>query len=58
MTVHAGSTISYQCYFDNPTDDTFVYGPSADTNEMCILHGMYWPRLDPATEFCFAAPAK
>ncbi len=30
-----------------------VYGPSAATNEMCFLHGLYWPRVDPASEFCF-----
>jgi hypothetical protein len=52
-TVHIGSHITFSCDFDNPTNSTFTYGPSADTNEMCILHGMYWPRADPLTEFCF-----
>ena len=33
---------------------TVVAGQSASTNEMCILHGMYWPRIDPATEECFS----
>jgi len=51
-TIHAGSHIVFSCDFDNPTNQKFVYGPSAVTNEMCILHGMYWPRADPATEFC------
>jgi hypothetical protein len=26
------------------TPNTIVQGQSAATNEMCILHGMYWPR--------------
>jgi hypothetical protein len=54
VVVHAGSTITYSCTYDNPTPDTFVQGQSARTNEMCILHGMYWPRLDSVTELCFA----
>lgn len=53
-TIHVGSHITFSCDYDNSTSKTFVYGPSAATNEMCILHGMYWPRADPATEFCFA----
>lgn len=53
-TIHAGSHITFACDFDNPTTSAFAFGPSADTNEMCILHGMYWPRVDPVTEFCLA----
>ena len=53
-TIHAGSHIVFSCDYDNSTSQKFTYGPSALTNEMCILHGMYWPRADPATEFCLA----
>jgi hypothetical protein len=53
-TIHAGAHITFACDYDNSTTSSFVYGPSADTNEMCILHGMYWPRVDPVTEFCLA----
>jgi hypothetical protein len=52
VTVHGGSTITYTCRFHNGTATTIVQGPSAATNEMCILHGMYWPRQDPLTELC------
>jgi hypothetical protein len=31
-----------------------VQGQSAATNEMCILHGMYWPRQDVVAEFCLS----
>ena len=50
--VHAGQHITFSCDFDNPTSSALVYGPSAETNEMCILHGMYWPRVDTLTEEC------
>jgi hypothetical protein len=42
--LHVGATITYQCDFKNDTPNTIVQGQSAATNEMCILHGMYWPR--------------
>ncbi len=54
VTVHAGSIITYSCTYDNPSDETFVQGQSAATNEMCILDGMYWPRQDTATELCLS----
>jgi hypothetical protein len=51
-TLAAGSTIEYSCTFNNTTARTIVAGQSAEINEMCILHGMYWPRVDSATERC------
>ncbi len=51
-TLRAGSTIEYSCTYNNTTSQTIVAGQSAATNEMCILHGMYWPRTDSATERC------
>jgi hypothetical protein len=53
VTVPAGSAITYSCTYENPSDKTIVQGLSASTNEMCILHGMYWPRADQRTEECF-----
>jgi hypothetical protein len=52
VTVHAGSSITYACDYHNATDDKIVAGQSAQTNEMCILHGMYWPRASGMTELC------
>jgi hypothetical protein len=52
VTLHAGATVTYECDFSNDTAETVVQGPSAETNEMCILHGMYWPRQDPSVELC------
>jgi hypothetical protein len=45
ITLHAGSHITFSCDMTNETDNTITFGNSAETNEMCILHGMYWPRM-------------
>ena len=52
ITVHAGSSITYACTYENRTEMAIKQGLSAVTNEMCILHGMYWPRVDQRTEQC------
>lgn len=54
VTLHAGSTITYSCTYENMTSQTIVQGESARTNEMCILHGMYWPRMESASELCLS----
>jgi hypothetical protein len=50
--LHGGTHISFGCDFKNDTDMTFKFGQSAETNEMCILHGMYWPRMPRESEQC------
>jgi hypothetical protein len=50
--LHAGSNLMISCTYRNTTSQTFRFGLSAATAEMCLLHGMYWPRLDSATERC------
>jgi len=52
ITLHAGSKLTIACTYHNTTSRSFVFGQSAATGEMCLLHGMYWPRLDGATERC------
>jgi hypothetical protein len=52
ITIKSGSTITFSCDFNNDTDKTITYGDSAQTNEMCIFHGMYWPRMPTAAESC------
>jgi hypothetical protein len=54
VVLHANSHITFSCDFQNDTDQTFTFGQSAATNEMCILHGMYWPRMTSSMgEQCF-----
>jgi hypothetical protein len=54
VTLHAGSNLSFSCNYHNTTPQTFGFGQSAATAEMCLLHGMYWPRLDGKTEQCLS----
>lgn len=41
--VPAGSSISWRCEIQNETSQTITFGESADTNEMCVLTGYYYP---------------
>jgi hypothetical protein len=50
--LHAGSHITFSCEYQNDSDNTFIFGNSAATNEMCILHGMYFPRMSSFSEQC------
>ena len=45
ITIHAGKKITFSCDYENNTDRILTFGESAVTNEMCLLHGMYWPRM-------------
>jgi len=57
VVLHAGTRIRFACDFQNDTDKTFRFGQSAEANEMCILHGMYWPRMPRAAEQCLGGMA-
>ncbi len=46
LQVTAGQQITWSCTFNNMTDTTLVFGESAQTNEMCILSGQYYPVPD------------
>jgi hypothetical protein len=50
--LRAGTSITYTCEYENDSDTFYRFGESAEHNEMCILHGMYWPRTATATENC------
>jgi hypothetical protein len=50
--LHEGTHISFSCTYENPNDGVYTFGNSAKENEMCILHGMYWPRMSPVYEQC------
>jgi Copper type II ascorbate-dependent monooxygenase, C-terminal domain len=50
--IAAGSSISYRCDYQNTDPATVVAGTSAETDEMCMFVGMYWPRQSADAEFC------
>jgi len=37
------STLTYQCEYSNPNNRTIVTGNNADTDEMCMVVGYYFP---------------
>jgi hypothetical protein len=47
-----GETITFRCEYDNPTSSPLFFGEKAETNEMCILSGRYFPAPDGATLGC------
>lgn len=57
MQIKAGSLIRFECDYDN-TSGTQAYfaGQSAQTNEMCMFNGVYYPDLGQMANFCFDSP--
>lgn len=52
--IAAGSTIEFECGYRNTDGRVIIEGPSAETDEMCVFVGGYWPRLPPSAELCLA----
>jgi hypothetical protein len=44
----AGTTITWSCTINNDTGGTLVFGESAQTDEMCIFNGQYYPAVSDA----------
>jgi hypothetical protein len=51
MAVKMGDPISWACTYDNMTNNTFTFGNSAATNEMCIFAAGYYPSVSGETIF-------
>jgi hypothetical protein len=41
--VPGGSKITVSCTYNNPSSTTYIFGESADLNEMCIYSGVFYP---------------
>ena len=57
MAFAAGSRVDYSCDYTDTTGTAVMEGPSKTSNEMCMLIGAYWPRMDFGHELC-AAPGE
>jgi Copper type II ascorbate-dependent monooxygenase, C-terminal domain len=44
MDVAKGSIVTWSCTYNNMTGKTLTFGESANTNEMCILAGVAYPK--------------
>lgn len=53
MALPAGTTIRYECDYENPKGDRpVVQGISAEEDEMCMLSAFYYPAMAPEDEAC------
>jgi hypothetical protein len=52
MPIEAGSLIRYRCDYDNGGEQRLVQGLSAETDEMCMFGGFYYPAMEPDDEIC------
>ena len=44
-------SLTWQCTYDNTGSNGVVSGPSAQTNEMCMATGYYFPATGPKFEY-------
>lgn len=53
MSIAAGSRIRFGCGYDNSGGTSeYFQGQSADTDEMCMFIGTYYPEMSAADDFC------
>ena len=45
LTFQKGEGLRFVCTYDNPTGDYVRFGDSAETDEMCIIWGYYYPSI-------------
>jgi hypothetical protein len=50
--VAADQVVELECDYKNDSDDWYYQGPSGPNDEMCLLLGSYYPRMDRAGELC------
>ena len=43
----AGQGLRWECYWENPNDVDYPFGPFTDTNEHCNLFAFYYPTTSP-----------
>lgn len=43
----AGQGLEWECYWENPNDVEYVFGPFTDLNEHCNLFAFYYPTASP-----------
>jgi hypothetical protein len=43
LPIEAGHGLDWECYWENPNDVDYKFGPFTDTNEHCNLFGFYYP---------------
>ncbi|MGZ3417765.1 MAG: monooxygenase [Polyangiales bacterium] len=52
LEVHAGTRVRFECQYKNDTDQPFVQGQSALTDEMCMFTALYYPEMSVEENQC------
>ena len=47
LPIEAGHGLEWECYWENPNDVEYKFGPFTDTNEHCNLFAFYYPTATP-----------
>ncbi|MFI5299440.1 MAG: hypothetical protein ACHREM_15215 [Polyangiales bacterium] len=53
LAVPQGSSFHFRCDYQNPNNQTYYQGQSANTNEMCMLTALFYPDNPDDNGFCF-----
>jgi hypothetical protein len=54
MPIAGGSRIRFECDYDNSSGTVdYFSGQSAQTNEMCMFIGTYYPEMGEVSDFCY-----
>lgn len=57
MPIAAGSKLRFECDYDNSAGtQEFFQGPSAQTNEMCMFVGIYYPDMGEIANYGYSSP--
>jgi hypothetical protein len=57
MTIPAGTHLRFECDYDNTSGtQEFFQGQSAQTNEMCMFIGTYYPEMTQIADYCLSGP--
>lgn len=57
MPIKAGSHLRFECDYNNAAGTaSYFQGQSAQTNEMCMFIGLYYPEMSPLADFCLSGP--
>jgi hypothetical protein len=55
MPIKGGSRLRFECDYDNSAGTAeYFSGQSAQTNEMCMFIGTYYPEMGQAADFCYS----
>ncbi len=52
LVLKAGARVRFECHYANDTENVYVQGQSAETDEMCMFSAIYYPAMELADNQC------